>query len=134
MNNLRLVFTKVNIIGSMPSVGLAIRHYREKNRLSNKELAKASGVSESYLSMLEKGERGERISYKVLAKIAGALGVTIDDLESWKPPKLEWLNENYDVLSHEQQKKIDDVVVALKEEMGRDSDTEAATKRKNKRT
>lgn len=133
MNNLRLAFTEVNIISSMPSVGLAIRHYREKNRLSNKELAKASRISESYLSMLEKGERGERISYRVLANIADALGVTIDDLESWKPPKLGWLNENYDILTGDQQKKIDDVVLALKKEMGLDSDTEAATKRKSKR-
>jgi DNA-binding XRE family transcriptional regulator len=53
------------------------RHYRD---LTQQELADRAGISKPYLSQIETGKRAG--TAEVLAAIAGALGVTIDDVMS----------------------------------------------------
>jgi DNA-binding XRE family transcriptional regulator len=55
-----------------------IRVWREHRRMTQEQLAQASGVRRAYITQLESGTR--RGSTKVLAGIARALGVNIDDL------------------------------------------------------
>lgn len=56
------------------SVGRAIKLYREKKQLSQKELALYAGVSPSYIAYIEKGTRSP--SLPTLTRIAHCLGVT----------------------------------------------------------
>ena len=51
-----------------------IKELREKSNMSIRKLASQSGVSYSYLSLLESGKK-DNPSAKVLKKIAQALGV-----------------------------------------------------------
>lgn len=55
-----------------------IRVYRDHRRLTQKQLAEASGINPVYLSQIETGRRTG--SAKTLALIAGALNVEVDDL------------------------------------------------------
>lgn len=66
-------------------LGEIIKRYREENGLSLRDFAKKSGVSNSYLSMLETGRQpqsGRPIvpTLTTLNKIASAVGMRIDDL------------------------------------------------------
>ena len=58
--------------------GNPIRVWREHRGLSQAELAAQVGISASYLSQLESGERDGTI--EVLQGVAAALGVDLDDL------------------------------------------------------
>lgn len=55
-----------------------IREYRQARRLSQKELAKMIGTSQSCIFHYEKGTKDPRLS--TLERIAKALGVTVIDL------------------------------------------------------
>ncbi len=55
-----------------------IRVWRGYRRLTQEQLAQAAGVRRAYVAQLESGKR--RGSTKVLARIAPALGVEIEDL------------------------------------------------------
>ena len=55
-----------------------VRVYRRHRRMSQSELAAASGINALYLSQIERGKRSG--STKTLAAIAQALNVTVDDL------------------------------------------------------
>ena len=50
--------------------GKAVRHLRERKGVSQKEMAKALGVSPAYLSALEHGRRGMP-SFEFLQRVAG---------------------------------------------------------------
>ena len=52
---------------------LYLREWRKKRRLTQKELAKLTGIPESTISRYEHGER--RVHVGVLGKLAAALGV-----------------------------------------------------------
>ena len=56
----------------------AVRVWREHRRLTGRELAERGGVSASYLSQLESGQRDGTLG--TMKRIAEALGVTLDDL------------------------------------------------------
>jgi len=62
------------------SEGKKIREYRERKNLSVTELAKRIGVSRSYLSRMETGERP--IKTDILNKIANAIGIPIQEFYS----------------------------------------------------
>lgn len=69
------------------TIGEVIKAYREKNDLSQRQFAEKSGVSNGYISMLEKNENpktGQPLtpSMLVLRKIASALEVTVNELYS----------------------------------------------------
>ncbi|MDR1782616.1 MAG: helix-turn-helix transcriptional regulator [Bacilli bacterium] len=56
-----------------------LMHYTRKNKkITLKMLGEAIGVSKSYLSLIEKGERG--LSYNLAVKIANYLEMTPDEL------------------------------------------------------
>ena len=55
-----------------------IRVWREHRGLSARDLAKAAGISASYLSQIEGGARDG--SFDTMKKIAAALRLTVDDL------------------------------------------------------
>lgn len=67
-------------LGSMDEavLGQRIRQLREHQGLSSRALARAAGLSETYVSQIERGR--ETPSLKTLAKIARALGVPLGDL------------------------------------------------------
>lgn len=62
------------------SEGQKIREHRERRKMSITELADRIGVSRSYMSRMEKGERP--IKTEVLNKISSILDVPIQDFYS----------------------------------------------------
>lgn len=62
-------------------VGVRIKRFRKERGLSATELARAAGVSKSYLSTLENGDGTQRRpSAKTLFALASAMGVAMSDL------------------------------------------------------
>ena len=67
------------------TIGEIIKEYREQNKLSQRQFAQKSGVSNGYISMLEEG-RNPKTNEPIVpalatyAKIAKALGITVNDL------------------------------------------------------
>jgi len=59
-------------------IGNTIKMFRIANGYTIKELAKYSGVSSAYISMVENSDR--ELSGKMLKKISGAFGVSISAL------------------------------------------------------
>lgn len=59
-------------------LGKLIRSKREKQNLTQLELAEKSDVDRNYIGMLERGERNP--SYLSLQKIAKGLGIPINQL------------------------------------------------------
>lgn len=59
-------------------LGSAIRALRKKRRLTIEALASAAGVHTTYLSGIELGRRNP--TWKVVGKLANALGVEISEL------------------------------------------------------
>lgn len=69
---------RVNVV---KEVGRKIRHLRSSrsgDRVTQEELAAKAGISVSYLSMLERGERAPHLD--TLARLAEALGVPLSEL------------------------------------------------------
>src|SRR5690625_4825252 len=62
------------------TVGQRLRKRRRAKRMTLKEVSRAAGLSESYISHLERGRL--RGSIASLQKIANALGMTVGDLFS----------------------------------------------------
>ena len=68
--------------------GLYLKEWRKKRKLTQKELSRLTGISESVISRYEHGER--RVHVAALGKLAAALGVRPGALLAPpKPPKLE---------------------------------------------
>jgi len=63
------------------TLGQAIRRIRQEARLSQKDLAEAAGIDQSYLSMIESDQR-RNPGTRIIARLAQALQVSIDDLAS----------------------------------------------------
>jgi len=61
------------------TLGQAIRAVRKQAGLSQKELADAAGIDQSYMSMIESGQR-RNPGTRIMARLAQALQVSIDDL------------------------------------------------------
>ncbi len=60
-------------------IGRKIAKLRQEKNLTQKDLAKRAGISESYLSRIEEGNC-HRPHNKTLSRIAYALMVTMEDL------------------------------------------------------
>jgi transcriptional regulator with XRE-family HTH domain len=65
---------------SEPSVGTRLRTLRRSRRLTLREIAVRAGLSESFLSQLERDQTGATV--QSLQRIAQALGVEVSDLFS----------------------------------------------------
>lgn len=66
-------------------LGLKIKHYRTKKKLSASQLAEASGLSASYLNEIEKGKKYPKT--EKLVALSEALEVKYDELVALKMPK-----------------------------------------------
>ena len=55
-----------------------LHEIRKEKNISQQELADMIGVNQGCISMYENGQRSPRL--EIAAKIAAALGVTVDDL------------------------------------------------------
>lgn len=64
----------------MTPFGLELRRLRAQKQLSQKEMARAIGVSPAYLSALEHGRRGMP-SWALLQKIIGYLNIIWDEAD-----------------------------------------------------
>lgn len=62
----------------LPDVGMFIKEQREKSSLSIRKLAEITGVSNPYLSQIERGVR--RPSAEILRSIADALSIRTETL------------------------------------------------------
>jgi transcriptional regulator with XRE-family HTH domain len=60
----------------MVNVAEALKEERTKQHLSQNKLAKLSGVSRSYIDLIEKGKRGKNISPTKLIQLANALNIS----------------------------------------------------------
>jgi len=60
-----------------PTLGARLRVLR--GDMSQRELARRAGCGSPFISMLESGGRSD-ISYRLAARIAAALGVTVEEL------------------------------------------------------
>lgn len=56
-----------------------IKHFRRIKNLTQKELAKKTSLSQSYINELENGKK-KNPSTEVLCNIAKALGVTVSEI------------------------------------------------------
>ena len=64
------------------SLGQAIRAIREAERLSQKEVAEAAGIDQSYLSMIESDQR-RNPGIRIMSRLARALQVSVDELAAF---------------------------------------------------
>ncbi|MCI0571784.1 MAG: helix-turn-helix domain-containing protein [Myxococcaceae bacterium] len=71
------------VAASLAELGRAIRALREERGMTQEEFARASGISVSFASLLERGERSP--SYDTLVQVAAALEVTLAQLLSGVP-------------------------------------------------
>ena len=61
------------------TLGQAIRVIRQQVGLSQKELADAAGIDQSYMSMIESGQRSNP-GTRIMARLSQALQVSMDEL------------------------------------------------------
>jgi len=61
------------------TLGQAIRAIRREAGLSQKEVAEAAGIDQSYMSMIESGQR-HNPGTRIIARLAQVLQVSIDEL------------------------------------------------------
>ena len=64
----------------MTPLGVHLREWRDKRGVTQKQMAKAIGVSSAYLSSLERGHRGVA-SFDLLQRIITYLNIIWDDAE-----------------------------------------------------
>lgn len=69
-----------NLMAERPekALGMRLRNFRTGRKLTLRQVATQAGVSESFLSQVERGASG--VSVSTLHTIAGALGLTVADL------------------------------------------------------
>ena len=65
----------------LEKLGERIRHYRHASGMLQRELADAVGVAEKRICFIENGMKAP--SLELTARIAGVLGVTLNDLVNW---------------------------------------------------
>ena len=70
----------------------SIKYFREKRQISQEELAKRAGITQSAISLYEKGEITPKLI--VADKIANALGITIEQLMKGDDSDCSETNQN----------------------------------------
>jgi len=72
-----IVITRADTV-NMKNLGKRLKHAREKSGLSQRELAKASGVSQGMISQIEAGNKEGGLS--TLEKLSEGLGISFEAL------------------------------------------------------
>jgi transcriptional regulator with XRE-family HTH domain len=62
------------------SLGSTLKKLRNQKRLTQQELANRAGIERSYVTKLEAGTRGSKVSAKTLNSLAIVLDVSLDSL------------------------------------------------------
>ena len=68
-----------------------LRELRKERGLSQDEISKRMGLTQSFYSMIETGERVERMNLEMAVKLANTLGI---DSGEFIKRELEWEREN----------------------------------------
>lgn len=68
-----------------------LRDLRKERKLSQDEIAKRVGLTQSFYSMIETGERVERMAIEMAIKFANVLGIDSGDFIK---REMEWEREN----------------------------------------
>lgn len=97
----------------LDSIGKYIRKYRNTKKLRQEDLAEKTGLSVTYIGMVERGEKVP--SLETFISIANALGVSADmlladEINNGYEIKNSILNEKLSKLSPEDRNKIYDVI------------------------
>ncbi|MEU4896263.1 XRE family transcriptional regulator [Streptomyces sp. NPDC044780] len=69
----------------LADLGARIRDYRRMRQLTLRRIADAAGITESYLSQIERGTATGSVD--VLSRVATALGLSLSDLFGGEPPQ-----------------------------------------------
>ena len=59
-------------------IGEAIKKLREKQNMTQVDLANKAGISPAFISLLESGDRND-MNVKIADRVAGALGVSLNE-------------------------------------------------------
>lgn len=98
-------------------IGCRIKQIRSSKGLQGVRLAKKAGITNVYLSYIERGAKTPTID--TLRKICNALGVTLSEFfaeeDKTLPPEYRELLENAKSLSPEQLKILNDFLKTLKQ-------------------
>lgn len=93
-------------------IGKRIRDLREKQGLSNRQLAVKAGISQPVMNRIENNNR--KADIETLEKICGALGITLVDFfstgEEEMPPEYLRLMQNAKKLTPKQLKILNDLI------------------------
>lgn len=98
------------------SIGKKIRYYRESNKWTQEAFAEKTGLSLTYVGMIERGEKVPKL--ETFINIANVLGVSADILladvlKNGYQIKTSLLSEKIDKLTAEQRDKIYAVIEAM---------------------
>ena len=98
------------------SIGKKIRYYRESNKWTQEAFAEKTGLSLTYVCMIERGEKVPKL--ETFINIANVLGVSADILladvlKNGYQIKTSLLSEKIDKLTAEQRDKIYAVIEAM---------------------
>ena len=55
-----------------------LKDLREKNKLTQQDMAKKLSIAQQYYSCIEKGERQKDLNLSIVKKISGIFGVSIE--------------------------------------------------------
>ncbi len=93
-------------------IGKRIRNLREKQGLSNRQLAVKAGISQPVMNRIENNNR--KADIETLEKICEALGITLVDFfstdEEEMPPEYLRLMQNAKNLTPKQLKILNDII------------------------
>ena len=68
-----------------------LRDLRKERKLSQDDIAKRMGLTQSFYSMIETGERVERMNLEMAMKLANVLGI---DSADFIKREMEWERDN----------------------------------------
>lgn len=68
-----------------------LRDLRKERKLSQDDIAKRMGLTQSFYSMIETGERVERMNLEMAIKLANVLGI---DSADFIKREMEWERDN----------------------------------------
>lgn len=74
------------------SMRMYLVNARENKGYSMRKTARVAGLAFQHYSKIENGERGERVSFMIMSRIADALDISLDEMKSLET---EYQKENH---------------------------------------